>query len=192
METTPQDFDIIPVRSPEDLAITLELFTIYTNSLGIDLSFQDLASELAGMPGKYAPPGGEILLARRRGKSPDAEAGEAFGCVALRPLPLPSDQNEVFSVPCCEMKRLYVAPSARGLGVGQALVNALLSVAENAGYREIRLDTLTEMVAARTMYRRAGFVEIPAYYHNPIPGTQFLGRSLGQSHHTPDTPKPGD
>jgi GNAT superfamily N-acetyltransferase len=140
----------------------MALFDAYAASLGIDLSFQDFAAEMATMPGKYAPPAGELLLAR------DAH-GEAIGCVGLRPLPTDG---------CCEMKRLYVSPHGRGLGLGKALVEAIIGEARRIGYREIRLDTLPTMSEAVAVYRRAGFVPIEPYYDTPIVGTTFLGRRL--------------
>lgn len=108
------------------------------------------------MPGAYAPPGGALLLAR----GPDP-----LGCVALRPLP---------EAGRCEMKRLYVAPRARGLGLGGALLAAIIGEARRIGYREIRLDTLPTMIAAQAMYRAAGFIATEAYYATPVAGTVFL------------------
>ena len=156
------DFRIEPVRSAADLEATARLFDAYAAALGIDLSFQDFATELAGLPGKYAPPSGELLLARGRN-------GQALGCVGLRPIPPDG---------CCEMKRLYVAPAARGLGLGKALVEAVIGAARRIGYREMRLDTLPDMAEAVRIYERAGFVPIAPYYHNPIAGTVYLGLPL--------------
>jgi GNAT superfamily N-acetyltransferase len=155
-------FTIEPVRSGADLAATTRLFDEYAASLPVDLSYQDFAAELAGLPGKYAPPAGELLLAR------DGQ-GEPLGCVALRP---------IAPAGCCEMKRLYVRPRGRGLGLGMALVEAILSVAARIGYREMRLDSLLSMVEAVPLYKKAGFVAIEPYYDTPVEGTVFLGRLL--------------
>lgn len=108
---------ISPVRSAADLEATIMLFRAYAASLDIDLAYQDFAGEMAAMPGKYAPPNGELLLAR------DA-AGAALGCVGLRPLDIAG---------CCEMKRLYVCPAGRGSGVAKGLIDALLAVAGRIG-----------------------------------------------------------
>src|SRR4051794_5600290 len=156
-------FQITPVRSAVDLDVTARLFNAYASALGIDLSYQDFATELATLPGKYAAPAGELLLARDL-------RGEPLGCVALRPINPPG---------CCEMKRLYVSRNGRGLGLGRALVDAIIGEAARIGYHEIRLDTLPSMVEAIALYRKAGFIPIEPYYDTPVPGTIFLGRRLG-------------
>jgi ribosomal protein S18 acetylase RimI-like enzyme len=153
---------IIPARSPDDIFAATRLFDAYVAALGIDLTFQDFASERAAMPGKYAPPRGELLLAK-------AQDGTALGCVALRPI-----QPEGF----CEIKRLYVAPPGRGLGLGRALAEAILDIATRLGYQEARLDTLPAMIEAVTLYRTLGFEAADAYYETPIPDTIFMRRTL--------------
>ena len=162
-------FSIVSVRTTEDLAATVDLFRAYAKSLGIDLTFQGFEDELAGMPGKYAPPTGELLLARNA-------QGKPVGCVGLRALG-PSDDR------CCEMKRLYMLPSARGLGIGKALVEKILDSARKLGYKEIKLDTLPTMEAALSLYRKAGFVQVGAYYDSPLQETIFLACSLDDTDH---------
>ena len=156
-------FAIKPVRSAADLQAAVRLFQAYASSLGIDLAYQDFATELATLPGKYAPPAGELLLARH-------VSGTPLGCVALRPM-APAG--------CCEMKRLFVLPSGRGLGLGRALIDAILQEAVRIGYREVRLDTLPDMAEALALYRKAGFEPTDPYYDTPVAGTKFLRRSLG-------------
>jgi ribosomal protein S18 acetylase RimI-like enzyme len=157
--------DIEAAHSPADITAAAALFADYAAGLGVDLSFQGFAAELAGLPGAYAPPGGELLLAR-------GAAGTVLGCVALRSLA----GNDL-----CEMKRLYVRPAGRRFGVGRRLVAAIIAVAEQRGYAEMRLDSLPGMVEAIALYRRCGFAEIPAYCYNPVPGTLYLARPLGLS-----------
>ncbi len=156
------EIQILPVRTPDDLAATIALFRAYAASLGVDLAYQDFEAELAAMPGKYAPPTGELLLAR-------GADGAPLGCVGLRP---------IGPAGCCEMKRLYVSPDARGMGLGRALVEAVLDAAVRLGFRELRLDTLPDMVDAQNLYARMGFVRIAPYYDTPIAGTVFMARAL--------------
>jgi ribosomal protein S18 acetylase RimI-like enzyme len=156
-------FTISPIESQQDLKDTIFLFEQYAKSLGIDLSFQDFETEMASMPGKYASPNGCLLLARSE------NTGTTVGCVGLRQL----GSNGV-----CEMKRLYVDPKGRGLGVGKALATAVIQEAKRSGYHCIRLDTLPSMASARALYKSLGFVEIDPYYDTPIEGTIFLELSL--------------
>ena len=153
---------IEPVRSTADLEATKTLFKAYVSWLGIDLAYQDFDAEMSAMPGKYAPPKGELFLAR------DAN-GNAIGCVALRPISPEA---------CCEMKRLYVSPEGRGLGVGRALVDVVLEKAFLIGYEEMKLDTLPKMAGAISIYKKSGFVEISPYYDTPLAETIFLARKL--------------
>ncbi|KAL6250968.1 hypothetical protein RBB50_001176 [Rhinocladiella similis] len=161
-----QAFTISPVRTPGEVKEAITLFYAYADSLGFDLAFQNFDAEMAGMPGKYSPPTGELLLAR------DTK-GLPIGCVGLRPLPSVDANARI-----CEMKRLYVTPSGRGTGVGKALASEIIAAARRLNYSEMRLDTLSSMVAALRMYRAFGFEEIPAYYDTPLAGTHFLALEL--------------
>jgi ribosomal protein S18 acetylase RimI-like enzyme len=136
------------------------LFREYAGSLGVDLCFQNFERELAELPGEYAAPAGVLLLA--------TVDGQPAGCGALRALPDVDYPN------ACEMKRLYVRPSHRGLGLGRRIAQALMEQAVRAGYDTMLLDTLDDMEAARGMYASLGFEEIPPYYFNPIPGAHYL------------------
>jgi putative acetyltransferase len=78
----------------------------------------------------------------------------------------------------CEMKRLYVRPAYRGLRLGRQLADAIMDSARNQGYDCVLLDTLDEMETARALYEDLGFVEVPPYYHNPIPGAHYLKARL--------------
>lgn len=155
------DFTITPATSAEIPAVA-RLFRAYAASLPVDLAYQGFEAELAGLPGKYAPPSGALLLAR------DGH-GEALGCVALRPLDADG---------AAEMKRLYVAPKGRGHGLGRRLVEAIAAEARRLGYREIRLDTLPTMTDAIALYGRCGFEPMTPYYETPIAGTRFMRRPL--------------
>ena len=76
------------------------------------------------------------------------------------------------------MKRLYVAPEGRGVGLGKSLVDAIVEVAKRIAYREIKLDTLPSMVGAQSLYRKLGFEVDEPYYDTPVAGTLFMRRML--------------
>jgi putative acetyltransferase len=136
------------------------LFREYASELRLDLSFQHFDEELERLPGDYAPPQGELLLALK-GNLP-------VGCVAMRPL----------GPGICEMKRLYVHLSFRGKGLGKQLIDAIIAAARKAEYSIMRLDTLSSMKAARSLYRAFGFGPIRAYYHNPLEGAEYMELDL--------------
>ena len=146
--------------SADELAATSGVFREYAISLGFDLCFQDFEGEIANLPGDYAPPRGALLLAH--------VDGAIAGCCALRPL----DSRDYVNT--AEMKRLYVRPAFRGLGLGRQLAEAILDAARMAGYDSVLLDTLKDMAIARSMYEELGFKEIPPYYHNPLAGAHYL------------------
>ncbi len=158
----PAAFHIAPVRTEEDLNATAALFRGYAASLPVDLNYQDFSAELAALPGKYDPPAGELFLARDR-------RGESLGCVGLRPIPPQG---------CCEMKRLFLLPKARGLGLGRALAEAVIAQAKQLGYGELRLDTLPTMTQAIGLYEQMGFQRIAPYYGPTPTGTVFMALKL--------------
>lgn len=151
-------YTITPASTPADLTSISTLFKAYATALGLDLSFQGFADELATLPGKYAPPTGALLLAK------STSTGEAIGCVGVRPL----------AEGVCEMKRLYVSPVGRGSGMGKTLGEAIIVEARRLGYRSMRLDTLASMTPALNLYRSLGFQEIEAYYANPLEEVVYL------------------
>ena len=158
---------MIELRRPTtdaELASTAAIFREYAASLDVDLCFQNFDAEIASLPGEYAAPSGQLLLAY--------VDGELAGCGALRRFADGDDAN------ACEMKRLYVRPAFRRFGLGRLLAQALLDEARRAGYSAILLDTLDDMEAARELYASLGFVEIPPYYFNPIPGAHYLMAEL--------------
>lgn len=153
---------IRPARSEAEIGAVRHLFQEYANSLDVDLTFQGFAAELAQLPGSYAPPAGELLLALTSGHIP-------VGCVGVRPLT--TDR-------CCEMKRLYVHASARGTGLGHALALRAIHFAQAAGYTDLVLDTLPTMTGAQSLYRALGFERTAQYYDNPMPHVLYFRRQL--------------
>jgi len=157
------DFLIVPARSGIELTSAAALLRAYAKSLPVDLGPQGFSQELASLPGAYAPPRGELLLAKR--------GDHVLGCIALKPLEPPR---------VAEIKRLFVRPQARAKGVGKALVEAAIATARLLGYAEIKLDTLPEMEGAIALYKASGFVPIPPYGSHPYPGLVTLGKTLGK------------
>ncbi len=145
-----------------DLDDVRTLFREYEAWLDYNLCFQGFEQELASLPGRYAPPPGRLYVAEAN--------GALAGCIALRAI----------APGTCEMKRLYVREAARGLGLGRALATRLVEDARAIGYRAMRLDTLRvpKMAAANRLYESMGFVDIPAYYDNPLPEVRFMELDL--------------
>ena len=161
--------------SAGDIAFARLLFVEYAQWLKVDLCFQGFDEELATLPGAYAPPRGRLLLAGAQ--------GEAFGCIALRPLDSDSrcgcgTAPEPAGALAAEVKRLYVQPAHRGEGWGERLARAVINEARAIGYRELKLDTLDWMSAARALYAGAGFRECAPYYHNPLAGVVYMALAL--------------
>jgi ribosomal protein S18 acetylase RimI-like enzyme len=146
----------LQAHSTEYLAAIRELFTEYANSIEVDLCFQSFDRELTELPGRYAPPGGRLLLAM--------EGTRAVGCVALRKI----DDG------ICEMKRLYLRPSFRRQGLGRELARAIITAAREIGYERMRLDTLSSMKEAIALYESLGFQRIAPYYDNPNSCAVFM------------------
>jgi len=83
---------------------------------------------------------------------------EIHGCVGVRQL----------STEFCELKRLYLAPEYRGLGIGRALCDHAIADARRLGYRFLRLDTTADSRAALALFNKLGFCEIPRYNSDPF------------------------
>jgi len=159
---TTKAFTITAVRNEEDLVDIKILFAAYVEWLDLDLSFQDYQTEIDLLPAKYAPPTGDLFLAR------STETGRALGCVGFRPLSLRSAST-------CEIKRLFVTPAGRGLGLGRALATRAIRAACEQGYLVMKLDTLPgRMGAAVKLYEELGFVECEKYYDTPLVDTKFM------------------
>jgi GNAT superfamily N-acetyltransferase len=148
-------------RESELAPTARELFSEYQAELGLDLGFQGFQEELAGLPGKYGPPGGALLLVE--------ENGFPAACGAIR------DLGEGI----CEIKRLFVRPAFRRRGLARQISVALIERAQELGYERVRLDTLRRLEGAFDLYLSLGFTEIPPYNFNPEPDIVYLERELG-------------
>ena len=158
------DIQFIVPTTPEEIDVTRRIFEEYAAQLDVDLCFQNFDTELADLPGEYVAPQGILLL---------VTADNAIaGCCAMRPL------HGVDYSDACEMKRLYVRPAFRRLGLGRELAEAVVDAARVAGYHHLLLDTLSDMESARALYADLGFEAIPPYYHNPIAGAHYLKLNL--------------
>jgi ribosomal protein S18 acetylase RimI-like enzyme len=151
---------LMPVERQEQAAVARVLFLEYADAIGVDLEFQGFAAELEALPLPYTPPHGVLLIAQID--------GDTAGCVALRPI----------NAETGEIKRLYVRQAFRSRGLGEHLIEAAIQAARRAGYDALRLDTLPSMAAAQGLYRKLGFIEIPAYNSDHLPGTRFYELKL--------------
>ena len=145
-----------------DLEAVRGLLRAYAGEFGPtvreNLRLQGFEAELAGLPGRYAGPSGSLLLARVDGRP--------AGCVALRDL----------GDGVCEMKRLYIDPACRSIGLGRRLVAAILDRGARLGYRRMVLDSTPEMSRAVALYRSFGFEEAEPYGDSAH--ALFFARSL--------------
>lgn len=154
------DFVIINATTASDIAAAQNLFKEYGEDVSRAYCLKGFDQEVSALPGDYAPPEGCLLLMR----------GEesVVGMVAIR--------RHAEGV--AEMKRLYVRPSYIGKGLGRQLAQAAVTRARQVGYRRLRLDTLEHMKAAQALYKRIGFVAIPAYHQDIAPGMVFMELTL--------------
>ena len=159
--TQAPDLAIIDPVTPQDIAAAKRLCLEYAESLGFSLCFQGFDTEMAEFPASYSTTRRGALRLGLRG-------GQPAGIIALRDL-----GDDV-----CEMKRMYVAPAARGSGLGRALGLAILQAGRDLGYRVMRLDTLTWMTAAGALYASLGFVPCAKYNDNPMADARFFERPL--------------
>ena len=121
---------------------------------------EHMRADAMRLPGPYVAPLGAIWLA----ESNDG----TIGCVALRPLPGGIG----------EVKRMYVDRAWRGRGVGRALLETLIAHARTLGYHHLRLGTLSEMAAARSLYASLGFAPIERYRADEMVDTEFYELEL--------------
>lgn len=132
------------------------LFLEYADALNVDLDFQSFTEELDNLPAEYSLPRGRLYIATC--------GGEAAGCIAIRPI----DSAR------CEMKRLYVRPRFRRMGLGEKLARKVILDAVSLNYRQMYLDTLSSLKSAVSLYKKLGFYETSPYYDNPLEGVLYF------------------
>jgi GNAT superfamily N-acetyltransferase len=135
-------------QEPADGASGRALLVAYIADAATRIGEWDETRTPATTPEAMSPPHGAFLVAYRE--------GEPVGCAGL--LRLDGATGEV--------KRMYVAPSARGRGVARGLLAALEAAARAAGYERVRLDTSAAQPEARALYESAGYRPIEAYNDN--------------------------
>ena len=154
---------VVAATTDADWREVRRLIDEYLRTLGFDVGFQGVDPELADPAAVYgAPSSGAALLA--------LAAGRAVGFTGVRPFGTEGD---------AELKRMYVEPASRGLGLGRALAEAAVEASRRLGHRRLLLDTRASLVAACALYRSLGFVEVAPYRHNPYDDVLFLAHDLG-------------
>ena len=152
--------ELIQITTDSDIIAVRELFEQYSASLPVDLTLQHIDSEMASLPGSYAPPRGALFLARAD--------SFAAGCIGLRP----------FSESVGELKRLYVVSAYRGRGFARSLISAAIAAARGIGYNALVLDSLDSMREAISLYESFGFRCTEPYWSNPFPNVLYFRLSL--------------
>ncbi len=143
-----------------DFAHAKKLILEYVDWLGIDLSFQNFDKEMAGLSEMYNHEDGGLFIAYIN--------EEAVGIAGIRSF----NKNDG------EIKRMFVQPNSRGLGIGQLLLNHCIEKARKLNYDTIKLDTADFMKSAIKLYTDNGFVEIGVYRHNPHESARYYELSL--------------
>ena len=153
-------FSVREAAGEFDIGQVRRLVTAHGDALANTLGVEFVYADAARMPGPYAPPLGGVWLA--------LHGEEGIGCVALRPL------DEEMG----EVKRMFVDPSWRGLGVGRALLVTLIEAARTRGYSALRLGTLHDMDSALALYQSLGFTPIERYRADELIDTRFFELQL--------------
>jgi GNAT superfamily N-acetyltransferase len=146
-------------REPADAADAVWCLDAYYRELArrFDAGFDPANGKPVGVE-DMTPPRGWFFLARLDGRP--------VGCGALVRL----------SAKAGEIKRMWTAPEARGLGVAKRLIAAIEAQAGEAGLTTLRLDTNRALKEAQALYRKLGFVEIARYNDNPYADHWFEKR----------------
>ncbi len=152
--------EIKTAQNAADFLAAKELIFEYVKWLGMDLSFQNFDKEMETMQAMYGNPHGGLFIALRNGK--------AVGVAGIKRF---NDKE-------CEVKRMFVQPTSRGFGIGKLLLTECIEIARKLNYDTVKLDTIDFMKSAIKLYLNNGFVEIPAYRHNPHEEARYFELSL--------------
>jgi GNAT superfamily N-acetyltransferase len=147
---------LVEAKTEEDFSAAKVLILEYVKWLGIDLSFQNFDHEFNTISETYGPPNGGLCIVFRNDRPVGVAGIKRF--------------NETE----CEVKRMYVQPESRGLGIGKLMITRCIEIAKRLKYETIKLDTADFMKSAIKLYTDSGFIEIPAYRHNPYEEARFF------------------
>lgn len=172
MTVEPAKYEIATARWPEDTEQARALLAHYGEYLaaspggGAGICLAGYDAELRGLPGKYLRKDADLLVARVH--------GHGAGCVAIAEKVLTNGTRSA------EMKRLWIEPRFRGLGLGRALVVRAIEWAREQACSAVVLDTVDEaMPEAAALYRSLRFEETVRFNDNPVPGLRFYKLMLG-------------
>ena len=154
---------LIEARTPPEFKTALDLVSEYGESLGEHTCAARFEKSVDELRTAYAQPDACFILAMWEGM--------VSGCVAMRRL----------DAETCEMKRLYVRPSFRGLAIGRLLVEVLIGRARATGYKTMRLDTLSTLKTAIRLYEALGFKYIEPYNEPLAENTLYMELDLAWS-----------
>lgn len=151
--------EIVPASSAADYEAAYGLFVEYAAEIALSVCYPHPPENAAQIKATYEAPGCGLLLVRID--------GEYAGCAGYCPV----------EGATCEIKRVYLRPSERGLSLGRRLVTEVMDRARGAGYRRMVLSSLATMKAAQALYRSLGFEEAEPF-GKPIEGAVYMGTML--------------
>ena len=154
-------YEVVLPGDDKLIAVAREIVLEYQQAIGVDFCFHGFDKELENMPGDYGPPGGQFLLVY--------DGPRLIACGALR------DLGDSIG----ELKRIYVRPEARRLGLGRQISERLIAFAKDSGYRSVRLDTLRRLAGAIELYRELGFDFIEPYNEKPDLDIVYMEKVIG-------------
>jgi GNAT superfamily N-acetyltransferase len=152
--------EIKEVKNAEDFSVAKELIMEYVKWLGIDLSFQNFDNEMDTIQETYGNSNGRLFIALINNKAVGVGGIKRF------------NNRE------CEVKRMFVQPESRGLGIGKRLLKECIEIAKKLNYETMKLDTADFMKSAIKLYKDNGFIEIRAYRHNPHEEARYFELDL--------------